>query len=129
MTAEEALRATPVEVKVFDRYLTVARVVSSKSIQEEEVMSSPPSEQPVPMPNRLCSMRVILLLEDMGPTGDPQDEVSGISRQPQACRHAYTPFWCGRAIPLCSFFFGFALVPALPQGTSGLGCAVARCAT
>lgn len=77
MSVEEALRAAPVEVKVFDRYLTVASVVSmsGKSIQEQETMLSPPSEQSVP--NRLCSMRVILLLEDMGPTGDPADEVSG----------------------------------------------------
>jgi len=80
MSAEEALTANPVEVKVFDRYLTVASVVSSMRTQEQEVMSSPPSDQPVP--NRLCSMRVILLLEDMGPTGDPEDEVSGIL-QPQ----------------------------------------------
>lgn len=27
------------------------------------------------LPRRLCSMRVMLLLEDMGPTGDSQDQV------------------------------------------------------
>ena len=81
MSADEANRATPVEVKVLDRYLTVASV--GKSNQEQEGTASLPSEQEQPLPNRLCSMRVILLLEDMGPTGDPDDEV-GDALGPQA---------------------------------------------
>lgn len=136
MTAEEALRATPVEVKVFDRYLTVARVVSSKSIQEEEVMSSPPSEQPVPMPNRLCSMRVILLLEDMGPTGDPQDEVSGISRQTaagmQARIYSFLVWTCDTTVLL---FFRFCARSCFTSGYVRVGlcggslCYIDRCDT
>lgn len=59
-SAEEALGATPVEVKVLDRYLTVAAVSDSSDSSG--------------MPTRLCSLRVILLLEDMGATGDPDDD-------------------------------------------------------
>ena len=62
ITAEEARGATPVEVKVLDRYLTVAGVNDSSGSTDGNV-------------SRLCSMRVILLVEDMGPTGDPDDEV------------------------------------------------------
>lgn len=66
ISAQEALGATPVEVKVLDRYLTVASVSDGSGTQESMGMG---------VPTRLCSMRVILLLEDMGPTGDPDDEV------------------------------------------------------
>ena len=62
ITVEEARGATPVEVKVLDRYLTVAGVNDSSGSTDGNV-------------SRLCSMRVILLVEDMGPTGDPDDEV------------------------------------------------------
>lgn len=68
MTQEDASLASPVEVKVLDRYLTVASV-SSHQHQEATPTNPPLSGQPT----RLCSLRVILLLEDMGPTGDPDD--------------------------------------------------------
>lgn len=79
MTQEDASLATPVEVKVLDRYLTVASV-SSHQHQEATPTTTTTHRHththtpPSGTPTRLCSLRVILLLEDMGPTGDPEDQ-------------------------------------------------------
>ncbi|CAM9355311.1 unnamed protein product [Ectocarpus fasciculatus] len=73
ITPGDASGSSPVEVKVLDRYLTVASV-NGKSDSNDQVVTSPPP--PSALPSRLCSLRVILLLEDMGPTGDPDDHDS-----------------------------------------------------
>lgn len=72
MTKEDASLATPVEVKVLDRYLTVA------SANSHRYGEATPAALSAGQPSRLCSLRVILLLEDMGATGDPDDEVRSV---------------------------------------------------
>ncbi|CAM9315454.1 unnamed protein product [Phaeothamnion confervicola] len=52
---------SPVEVRVVDRYVTVA--LADAAAFEREATSSGGKR---PLPQRLCSMRVILMLEDMG---------------------------------------------------------------
>lgn len=85
MSAEDALKASPVEVKVLDRYLTVASVIDSDGSGTQEAVA-------MAMPTRLCSLRVILLLEDMGPSGDPDDddEVRTWHDMTGACEHHMT---------------------------------------
>lgn len=39
------------------------------------------------VPARLCSLRVILLLEDMGTTGDPHDKVIGVLEVLEYLKH------------------------------------------
>ncbi|CAN0478608.1 unnamed protein product, partial [Ectocarpus sp. 12 AP-2014] len=72
ITPRDASGSSPVEVKVLDRYLTVASVNNERDKSDQVATSAPPSA----LPSRLCSLRVIVLLEDMGPTGDPDDQVN-----------------------------------------------------
>ncbi|CAM9817052.1 unnamed protein product, partial [Ectocarpus sp. 8 AP-2014] len=72
ITPGDASGSSPVEVKVLDRYLTVASVNNERDNYDQVATSAPPSA----LPSRLCSLRVILLLEDMGPTGDPDDQAN-----------------------------------------------------
>ncbi|CAM9253561.1 unnamed protein product, partial [Hapterophycus canaliculatus] len=86
MSAEDALRTTPVEVRLLDRYLTVTSVPGKNNLNNQ---GAPTSALPSAWPpgegkdegkgeageaSRVCSLRVILVLEDMGLTGDPDDK-------------------------------------------------------
>lgn len=62
------------EVKVVDRYLTVAAVRDSDTNNGTNGTNGTQDATGMAMPARLCSLRVLLLLEDMGPTGDPDDD-------------------------------------------------------
>ncbi|CAN0310708.1 unnamed protein product, partial [Ectocarpus sp. 12 AP-2014] len=72
ITPRDASGSSPVEVKVLDRYLTVGSVNNERDKSDQVAISAPPST----LPSRLCSLRVIVLLEDMGPTGDPDDQAN-----------------------------------------------------
>ncbi|CBJ32316.1 centrosomal protein 120 [Ectocarpus siliculosus] len=88
ITPGNASGSSPVEVKVLDRYLTVASVNNERD-NNDQVATSPPSS----LPSRLCSLRVILLLEDMGPTGDPNDQANlpGLSQTIDPMRPSSAP--------------------------------------
>ncbi|CAM9957971.1 unnamed protein product [Scytosiphon promiscuus] len=90
LSAEDASKITPVKVKVLDRYLTVASVASNSNLNGPG--TSPPS-LPSGQAARLCSLRVILVLEDMGLTGDPGDT------EAIRCRLISSYHFCFRPLP------------------------------